>query len=190
MMVSLQHKYGFSLPDDELDAYVARELGKVVEMLEAKAQPCAGALAELERLHRDEAQQYGLAVVSSSALPRVQASLRTVGMERFFRADRVFSAASSLEKPTSKPDPAIYLHACAVVGVEPGACVAVEDSRSGAMAARNAGIPLIGYVGAYEDEEERERMARLLTEECGAVVVMRHWREFPECLRKVEETVG
>ncbi|KAI0752569.1 HAD-like domain-containing protein, partial [Daedaleopsis nitida] len=188
MMVSLQKKYGFSLPDEEFDTYVDRELGKVVEMLEAQAQPCEGVLEELETLHK--AHKYGLAVVSSSALSRVQASIRKVGMDQYFPADHVFSAASSLEKPTSKPDPAIYLHACKVIGVAPEECVAIEDSKSGAMAARNAKIPLIGYVGPYEDDAEKERMAQLLMEECGAVVVMRHWKQFPECLRKVEETVG
>ena len=64
--------------------------------------------------------------------------------------------------------------------------MAVEDSRSGATAAKNAKIPLIGYVGPYEGEEQ-DQMAKMLKEECGAIVVMRHWSEFEECLKKVEE---
>ena len=184
MMVSLTKKYNFTLADEEFDSYVDRELGKVIETLEKKARPCDGVIPELEKLH--ESKKYQMAVVSSSALSRVQASIRKVGMDKYFDPNQVFSAATSLPKPTSKPDPAIYLHACKVLGTEPVVCVAVEDSRSGATAAKNAKIPLIGYVGPYEGEEQ-DQMAKMLKEECGAIVVMRHWSEFEECLKKVEE---
>ncbi|KAH0282410.1 HAD-like protein [Aureobasidium namibiae CBS 147.97] len=188
MMVSLQKKYGFEIPEDEFNAYVDRELGKVVETLEKKAEPCAGATEVLEKLYKSK--KYGLAVVSSSALSRVQASIRKVGQDKFFPAEHVYSAATSLEKPTSKPDPAIYLHACKEIGVEPSQCVAIEDSKSGATAAKNAKIPLIGYVGAYDDKEEIDRMAKMLTEECGAIVIMYHWNEFFDCMEKVEQSLA
>jgi len=183
MMVSLTKKYDFTLTPDEFDAYVDRELGKVIEMLEKKAEPCEGVIPVLQKLYADK--RYGLAVVSSSALSRVQASIRKVNIDRYFPQNHVYSAATSLPKPTSKPDPAVYLHACKEIGVKPGECVAVEDSRSGATAAKNAKIPLIGYVGPY-DEDEKEHMRKVLKEECGAIVVMEHWDEFEECLKKVE----
>lgn len=186
MMVSLQKKYGFTIPEEEFNQYVDRELGKVVETLEKKAKPCDGANEVVEKLF--ESKKYGLAVVSSSALSRVQASIRKVGQDKFFPQEHVYSAATSLPKPTSKPDPAIYLHACKEIGVKPEECVAVEDSKSGATAAKNAKIPLIGYVGSYETKEHREKMAKMLKEECGAIVVMYHWREFFDCLKKVEES--
>ncbi|KAJ9625552.1 hypothetical protein H2203_004309 [Taxawa tesnikishii (nom. ined.)] len=177
MMVSLQKKYNFEIPPDEFNNYVDRELGKVIETLEKKAQPCVGSMEVLEELYKSK--KYGLAVVSSSALSRVQASIRK---------EHVYSAATSLPKPTSKPDPAIYLHACKEIGVQPGECVAVEDSRSGATAAKNAKIPLIGYVGSYEEGDQQKKMAKMLTEECGAIVVMHHWNQFFDCLKKVEES--
>lgn len=186
MMVSLQKKYDITIPEDEFDAYVNRELGKVIETLEKKAQPCPGSmevLAELKKNHK-----YGLAVVSSSALPRVQASIRKVGQDKYFPPQHVYSAATSLDKPTSKPDPAIYLHACKEIGYKPSECVAVEDSRSGATAAMRAGIPLIGYVGPYlsEGKDKQEAMAKMMREECGAIAVMYHWDQFFDCLKKVE----
>jgi HAD superfamily hydrolase (TIGR01509 family) len=184
MLVSLTKKYGFVVPEDELQTYVDRELGKVTEALSQRAEPCEGMIPVLEQLYTEK--QYGLAVVSSSALSRVQASINKVGIDSKFPADHIFSAASSLPKPTSKPDPAIYLHACKVIGVQPGECVAVEDSKSGATAAKNAHIPLIGYVGAYETEEEREKMRKVLKEDCGAIVVMTHWNEFRDALKTVE----
>jgi len=188
MLKGLQTRFSFTLPQAEEDSYVERELGKVIEKLNAKAEPCVGVMPELEKLSKEK--KYGLAVVSSSALSRVQASIKKTNMAHYFPSDHVFSAATSLPKPTSKPDPAVYLHACKVIGVEPGHCVAVEDSKSGATAAKRAGIPLIGYVGSYEDEglEHMAKIEKMLVEECGAVAVMRNWNEFEECLRKVEES--
>ncbi|TKA62418.1 hypothetical protein B0A49_08996 [Cryomyces minteri] len=186
MMTSLEKKFDFQIPEKDFDEYVNRELGKVVEKLEKKAQPCEGSMEVLEQLHKSK--KYGMAVVSSFALSRVEASIRKVGQDKYFPHDHVFSAATSLEKPTSKPDPAIYLHACKVIGVKPGECVAVEDSRSGATAAKNAKIPLIGYVGPYESKEQQDKMAKMLREECGAIAVMYHWREFMDCLKKVEQS--
>ncbi|KAF2454204.1 HAD-like domain-containing protein [Lineolata rhizophorae] len=183
MLGGLQQKLDLTLTPEETDAYVERELGKVIETLEKKGEPCPGALQVLSDLHKEG--KYGLAVVSSSALSRVQASIKKVGMDFFFPPNHIYSAATSLPKPTSKPNPAIYLHACEDIGVAPADCVAVEDSRSGALAAKNAGIRLIGYVGPY-DEDEKEHMRKVLKEECGAVVVMEHWEEFRECMAKVE----
>ncbi|OCK85606.1 HAD superfamily hydrolase [Lepidopterella palustris CBS 459.81] len=193
MMTSLCKKYNFTLTPEEFDSYVDRELGKVIETLEKKAQPCPGVMDELEKLHglqkMHAEKKYLMAVVSSSALSRVQASIKKVGMDKYFDPGHVFSAATSLDRPTSKPDPAIYLHACKVLGKSTSECVAVEDSRSGATAAKNAKIPLIGYVGPYEGAEQDE-MYNMLKNDCGAIYVMRHWNEFETALKTVEDAVA
>lgn len=185
MLKGLQSRYKFDMEQDEEDSYVERELGKVIEKLNQSAQPCVGVMPVLEKLSKEG--KYGMSVVSSSALSRVQASIKKTEMDRFFREDYVFSAATSLPKPTSKPDPAVYLHACKVIGVKPEECVAVEDSKSGATAAKRAGIPLIGYVGSYEDEglDEVKAKEEMLLKECGAVAVMRNWNEWEKALEKV-----
>jgi HAD superfamily hydrolase (TIGR01509 family) len=189
MMTSLCKKYNFTLSPEQFDTYVDAELGKVIETLEKKAKPCPGVMEELDKLHglKDlhESHQYKMAVVSSSALSRVKVSIKKVGMDKYFPGDWVYSAATSLPKPTSKPDPAVYIHAMEQIGVKPEECVAIEDSRSGATAAKNAKIPLIGYVGPYP-EDEQEHMVKVLRDECGALAIMFHWREFQDCLKKVE----
>ena len=186
MMVGLQKKHNFTMSNDELDDYVDRELGAVTMKLSQKATICDGVPAELEKMKK---QGYPLAVVSTSAKPRVVASMQKVGIDHFFPNEHVFSAATSLKPPSSKPDPAIYLHACKVLGVKPEECVTVEDSKSGATAAKRANVPLIGYVGVYKIEDGQEKtkqMAKLLTEECGAKAIMYHWSEFQDCLKKIE----
>jgi len=183
MMVSLKAKYKYDMPDAELEKYVSREEDRVIAKLRAALQPCEGVEPILSKLHAEG--KYTLSVVSSSALRRVQASIEKVGQDKYFDPKSVFSAATSLETPTSKPDPAVYLHAMKVLGKEPGECVAVEDSRSGATAAVRAGITTVGYVGSYE-LEERGKMRKVL-QDAGSVVVMEHWGEFWGVLGGIEK---
>jgi HAD superfamily hydrolase (TIGR01509 family) len=183
MMISLQAKYHFELDKDELEHYVKKEEDKVIAKLEAKARPCAGATEVLAKLFAEK--KYGLAVVSSSALRRVRASIKKVNQDQYFDEDKVFSAATSLPKPTSKPDPAIYLYALEYVKKTAAETVAVEDSKSGALSAIRAGIPVIGYVGSYHGEEMQMEMASRLTD-LGAKTIMTHWDQFEKCLADVE----
>lgn len=46
-----------------------------------------------------------------------------------------------------KPAPDPYLHAAELLGVEPSACVAVEDSPTGIASAKAAGCYVIAYTG-------------------------------------------
>ena len=188
MLVGLQKKHNFNMQPTELEDFVQRELGKVTQKLSQKAIECPNVTPELEKLKE---QGYPMAVVSTSAKPRVVASIEKVGIAHFFPPEHVYSAATSLNPPSSKPDPAIYLHACKELGVKPEDCVAVEDSKSGATAAMRAGIPLIAYVGIYNIEEGKEKMEamkKVLTEETKATAVMEDWKEFQDCLRKVEKS--
>ena len=185
MMVSLQAKYNFDLPQEELEGYVTKEEDKVIAKLTEKAQPCVGATEELQKLY--DSKKYDLAVVSSSALRRVVASIKKVDQDKFFDEDKVFSAATSLEKPTSKPDPAIYLHALKKCGKEANEVVAIEDSKSGALSAIRAGIHVIGYVGSYPGDAKKLEMTKLL-KDLGAKVIMKDWSEFEQCLAKIEKS--
>ncbi|KAL4981121.1 HAD-like domain-containing protein [Aspergillus desertorum] len=183
MMQSLQAKFKFELTKEELESYVTKEEDKVIAKLLEKAQPCVGATEQVQKLF--EEKKYELAVVSSSALRRVRASLQKVGQDKYFAHDMVFSAATSLPKPTSKPDPAIYLHALEKCGKTAEETVTVEDSISGALSAIRAKIAVIGYVGSYTTQEKQEEMTKRLTD-LGARVIMKDWSEFPECLKKIE----
>ncbi|KAK7757423.1 hypothetical protein SLS62_000436 [Diatrype stigma] len=186
-LAALQAKHGFAMPAAEVQRYVDQELGRTIENLERSCEPCEGVGAVLEQLA--ERGRPGLAVVSSSAMGRVEASLRKTGQDRYFPHGRVFSAASSLDPPSSKPDPAVYLFACEKLGVKPGECVAIEDSKSGATAAKRAGIPTIGYVGPYLAEggkEKQDEMVKILKEDCSVAAIMYHWSEFWDILKQLE----
>ena len=184
MVVNLQKKFDFTIPGPEMEKYVSMEEDRVIAKLERDAKPCVGCSEELDKLYK--AKKYGMAVVSSSALRRVQASIDKVDQAKYFPKDHIFSAATSLPTPTTKPDPAIYLHACKVVGKKPGECVAVEDSKSGTLSAVRAGIPVIGYVGSYSGSEKQKEMTETL-KGLGVGIVMQNWDEFPQCLEAIEK---
>ncbi|KAE8145904.1 HAD-like domain-containing protein [Aspergillus avenaceus] len=184
MMISLQAKYNFDMSKEELEGFVKKEEDKVIAKLVEKAQPCVGATEELEKLAKSN--KYHLAVVSSSALRRVQASIKKVGQDKFFEENMVFSAATSLPKPTSKPDPAIYNYALEVCKKKPEETVTIEDSKSGALSAIRAGIHVIGYVGSYPGDDKKIEMTKALTD-LGARVIMKDWSEFQDCLAQIEQ---
>ena len=177
----METKYDFILSDEEREGYVKQEEDRVIATLLKKAQPCHGANEALERVKG----KYNMAVVSSSALRRVEASVKKVDQFKYFPEGHIFSAATSLPKPTTKPDPAIYLFACEKIGVKPEECVAVEDSKSGTLSAVRAGIPTIAYTGSYHDPKKAEDVGKMLMEN-GAKVVMPHWNDFEKCMAKIE----
>jgi HAD superfamily hydrolase (TIGR01509 family) len=159
---------------DELDLLVKLEEDAVIAKLAKDVQPTTGVEAAIEWL----STYFGVAVVSSSALRRVVACLTAVNVDRFF-GDRVFSAASL---KSSKPDPAVYLHALRVLGVRAWQCMAIEDSRTGVLAAVAAGIPVLGYLGALPVEARAEREQVLLA--AGAFDVISDWSEIKRVMRR------
>lgn len=187
MLEGLSEKYDLKLDTDELNDYVGRELDAVIKKLqEEPVKPCDGVMDALARIAvatNSNGQKYTLSVVSSSAYTRVDAALKVTKMDQYF-GDSIYSAATSLPTPTSKPNPAIYNFACEKLDKSVSQCVAIEDSWSGATAAARAGIPLIGYVGVYNDPKEREEAIEMLNG-VGAIAILNHWDEFEECLAKV-----
>jgi beta-phosphoglucomutase-like phosphatase (HAD superfamily) len=83
-------------------------------------------------------------VASSSSIERIRVSLESTGLIRFFEPN-LFSAS---DVRNGKPAPDLFLHAADKMGVEPGACVVVEDSPVGVTAGVAAGMTVIGFAGA------------------------------------------
>lgn len=67
-----------------------------------------------------------MAVASSSPRERLDLSLRSTGLDRFFDV-----VVAGDEVPAGKPAPDIYLAAAKGLGVDPAVCVAVEDAPAG-----------------------------------------------------------
>ena len=94
-------------------------------------------LAEL-RLHRIR-----LAVATGSLERIVRKNLKLLDIE-----DLIEEIVTSEDCEKGKPDPDIFLLAAERLGVEPGECLVVEDSRNGLIAAERAGMSRVGFNGA------------------------------------------
>jgi HAD superfamily hydrolase (TIGR01509 family) len=84
------------------------------------------------------AVEYRLGVASSSPLELIQYALELAGLSRYFGA-----VVSSDEVGVGKPEPYVYLEACARLGSSPERSAAVEDSTSGIQSANSAGLAVI-----------------------------------------------
>lgn len=82
-------------------------------------------------------------VASSSSHDRIRVSLETTDLIRFFEPN-LFSAGDVRH---GKPAPDLFLHAAGRMGVEPSACIVVEDSPVGVAAGVAAGMTVVGFVG-------------------------------------------
>ncbi len=130
----IQEEYGIDLPQD-FNVQLRREID---QCLDHELQPVAG-MKELVA-----AVTLPRAVVSNSRLVRVEASLKVAGLSETF-GENVF-AVNLVARP--KPAPDLYHYAAQQLGVEPAACLVVEDSQSGVTAARRAGMSVIGFLAA------------------------------------------
>jgi HAD superfamily hydrolase (TIGR01509 family) len=121
------------------------------------------------------ADRYALALVSSSALARLDACLVATSLSEFFPPEVRFSAEDSLTPPVSKPDPAVYRVAGQRLGCQGREALAVEDSVSGAQSSIAAGFPTIGNVQFVPEAERQDRATALRA--VGALAVMDSWTE-------------
>jgi HAD superfamily hydrolase (TIGR01509 family) len=167
---------GVELAPGDVERWVATEAREVTAHLGRVITPDPEVSEVLDAL----APRVAMAVVSSSALARLDACFEASDLARLLPADRRYSAEDSLAVPTSKPDPAVYLHACERLGADPGRCVAVEDAEAGALSAVAAGIPTVGNLFFVAEDERETRRAVL--EAAGVAAVIESWRELPALL--------
>jgi HAD superfamily hydrolase (TIGR01509 family) len=96
-----------------------------------------------EALDRIESLALATCVASSGTHDKMARTLGRTGMlDRF--DGRIYSAT---QVARGKPAPDLFLFAAASMGVNPAACVVVEDSRYGVEAARAAGMRSVGFAG-------------------------------------------
>lgn len=160
----------------DVEAWVREENEAVTQHLGAVLRPDPEVGEPLRRL----APAYGLAVVTSSALTRIDASLTSSGIADLFPADLRFSAQDSLPVPTSKPDPAVYRLAVEELGLEPGTAVAVEDAVPGAQSAVAAGLVTVGMLCFVPPDERDQRVVDLRN--AGVAVLVDSWSELEQLL--------
>ena len=110
-------------------------IAAMLERYEREGPPAIdGAVETVRRL----AEKYVLGVASSSPPVLIETALTGLGVRSLFRA-----IASSDEVAAGKPAPDVYLLAAERMRVDPGACLVVEDSLNGVLAARAARMRVV-----------------------------------------------
>jgi HAD superfamily hydrolase (TIGR01509 family) len=161
VQVQVGAELGWPLTEDEIiEKFVGRSNGSIGELIDARLPGRSTVWQErFEQLHRD-AVDTGLVAVdgihealaaltlpscvaSSGSHEKMRHTLGHTGIYSHFEG-RIFSAS---EVAHGKPAPDLFLHAARRMGVEPSACVVVEDSKYGIQAARSAGMRSLGYAG-------------------------------------------
>jgi HAD superfamily hydrolase (TIGR01509 family) len=166
--------HGLEVPD--LTGWVAQEKQAVTAHLGRELRPDPEVTTVLTAL----GGHLTLAVVSSSALTRLAACFTATALDDLLPTARRFSAEDSLPAPTSKPDPAVYRHACDQLGIAPEQGLAIEDSVPGALSAVRAGCPTVGNLRFVPPAERATREAQL--RDAGVWTVVSSWTELSDLL--------
>lgn len=167
---------GSALCAEELEQWVRDERERVTAHLAATLTPDPQVLEPLRGL----AARYALAAVSSSATKRLRACFTATGLDSLLPEAVTFSAEDSLPVPTSKPDPAVYLHCGQVLGIAPEQGLAIEDSVAGVKSAVAAGYATVGNLMFVLPDERECRRAELI--DAGAVAITDSWRVLADVL--------
>jgi HAD superfamily hydrolase (TIGR01509 family) len=119
------------VPPEQISSEVAERL---VERYRQRLPLLPGAVEAIRSLVRE----WPLAVASSSNRNVIELVLEKAGF-----ADAFAATVSSEEVERGKPAPDVYLEAARRLGVDPAACVAIEDSSNGVRSAHAAGMAVI-----------------------------------------------
>lgn len=157
-------RHGFDMSDEWFAQYVGHDVHSFVAAAfpAADEEQCAAIIEEgmamfmasthllepLEHVVEVARAHHGripMAVVSSGLGHAVRESLDAVGITGLFD---VVLTLDDVEE--GKPAPDGYLRAIELLGVDPGRCVAYEDSATGMASARAAGIPTVVDVRRHQ----------------------------------------
>lgn len=135
---------------------LARQIGRSVDRETLAAQRVIDNRPALDALEvnkgvvelLDELRDAGvpLAVASSSPREWVEGHLGRVGL-----LDRFVAVRTGDEVAVTKPSPDVYLLATGSLGVDPARTVAIEDSHNGCVAAKAAGLVVVGVPNHMTD---------------------------------------
>jgi HAD superfamily hydrolase (TIGR01509 family) len=133
----MHDELGLAEPPAEINDEVVR---RMLERYRSDLPLIDGAVDAARRL----ADEFPLAVASSSNRPLIEAVLEGAGIADLFAA-----VVSSEEVARGKPAPDVYLEAARRLGVEPKGCAAIEDSSNGIRAAHAAGMRVLAVPNSH-----------------------------------------
>jgi HAD superfamily hydrolase (TIGR01509 family) len=119
-------------------------------------EPVAGAAVAVRRV---KAAGLKVCVASQGAVEKTRMTLGLTGLRDLFPPHALFSAH---DVPRPKPHPALFQHAATAMNAKPSACVVIEDTPSGVMAAVAAGMRAVGYAADSDERALRNAGAEII----------------------------
>ena len=147
MVVVLNDRFGVSIDPKSYQQRCEAELARTFETDLRAIEGMHDLLADLS---------VPFALASGSDLARLDQCLRLTNLAHFFE-DRVFSAE---QVDRGKPAPDVFLLAATSCGWSPEHCLVIEDSPSGILAAKAAGMHSVGFLGGAHRSEQDRAMLR------------------------------
>lgn len=106
-----------------------------------------------------------LAIASSGTSQRVSLGLATTGLADSFDSHSIFTKD---QVKRGKPEPDVFLLAANSLGIDPVRCLVIEDSPHGVLAAKRAGMFVVGF--AYRTPAHDLREADLVLNSAAEVL--------------------
>jgi HAD superfamily hydrolase (TIGR01509 family) len=142
------------------DELTVRQMTLKLNLLEQmNFEPVSGIGELLEAL---KMKRIPMAIASSSPRAFIEAVIEKIGIKEYFT-----SWISGDEVERSKPEPDIFLKAAESLNVNPHECIVIEDSASGTVAAKRAGMKCIGYKNVNSGNQDLSQ-ADLIIDEINA----------------------
>lgn len=149
-------KYGVKGFDIDLDK--ARTYQIFIDIVRGKLKELPGAAAFV---HACRDKGFKTALATSTDRIKMEANLREIGLD----GDAFDARVNGLDVERKKPYPDIFLEAARRVGAQSAACWVVEDSTSGVLAAKAAGMRCLALLTTFPEAELREAGADAITKD-------------------------
>lgn len=141
---TLEYLTGRALGDDERQQLTQQKESIYRQLCLDEGQNFSLSLGAVQLLDFLVAHRIPHTIATASERDNLDFFIARLHLDRWFDIEQIVYDDGTR---AGKPAPDIYLHAASNLGLGPGSCVVVEDSRSGIQAAYSAGIGCIIALG-------------------------------------------
>ncbi|MEI6054022.1 MAG: HAD-IA family hydrolase [Candidatus Saccharibacteria bacterium] len=130
------------------DEYLIEYSKMAINIYRNIAKPINGLIDVLDFLGKKSIK---LAIASSSKRSWIELSLKTHDLLKYFD---VIVSSLDIDVENGKPSPDVYLLAAKRLGESTDALIAIEDSKSGVLSSKSAGIYCIGLNNGFNNNQD------------------------------------
>lgn len=124
------------------------------DLIKTKGSLIEGVLKLIKLLKKENIK---LAVASNRIIESVYFIIETLGIKNFFE---VIIGRDSEIKP--KPAPDIFLKTASAIGVKPNECLVLEDSETGVLSAKAAGMKVIAIPNKFTNHQNFSKADKIV----------------------------